>query len=75
MKGPPESLAYSIVIAAIVTLLLWRRFHATLRALAGWWLHIVIDVPSHSADFYPVFVFYPLSDRAFDGVSWNLRRG
>jgi hypothetical protein len=33
--------------------------------------HIVIDVFTHSADFYPTPVLYPLSDRTIDGLAWN----
>lgn len=62
---------HSAVIAAGVTALAlalkWR--HAWV--LAGWWLHIVIDVFTHSADFYPVPVLYPFTQRGFDGLPWN----
>ena len=62
---------HSAVVAAIVTLLLWlprRRFWIP---LAGWWSHIVIDVFTHSADYYAVPVLYPFSERGFDGLAWN----
>jgi hypothetical protein len=39
--------------------------------LAGWWGHIVVDVFTHSADFYPVPVLYPFSYAGFDGIAWN----
>jgi hypothetical protein len=39
--------------------------------LLGWWSHIVIDVFSHSANFYPAPVLYPITQRGFDGVAWN----
>lgn len=64
-------MGHSAVIAAGVTAgaqsLRWR--HAWV--LAGWWLHIVIDVFTHSADFYPVPVLYPLTMQGFDGLAWN----
>ncbi|WP_199232308.1 hypothetical protein [Rubrivivax albus] len=62
---------HSAVVAGVVTAAAvaarWR--HAWV--LAGWWLHIVIDVFTHSADFYPVPVLYPLTMRGFDGLAWN----
>lgn len=62
---------HSALIAGAATLLLWSwRQHLGL-ALAGWWLHIVIDVLTHSADFYPVPVAYPLTQQGFDGLAWN----
>ena len=31
----------------------------------------MIDVFTHSAGYYPVSVFYPFTDWAFDGIAWN----
>ena len=31
----------------------------------------MIDVFTHSADFYAVPVLYPFSERGFDGLAWN----
>lgn len=62
---------HSAVVAGAVTLLarpLWRTAGA---ALLGWWSHIVIDVFTHSAEFYAVPVFYPITMRGFDGIAWN----
>ena len=38
--------------------------------LAGWWSHIVIDVFTHSSEYYPSPVLYPITDRGFDGIAW-----
>jgi membrane-bound metal-dependent hydrolase YbcI (DUF457 family) len=38
--------------------------------LLGWWSHIVIDVFTHSADYYAVPVLYPFTERGFDGIAW-----
>jgi len=62
---------HSAVIAGIVTIIVWRWRRAWLVPLAGWWSHIVIDVFTHSADFYPVPVLYPFTQRGFDGLAWN----
>lgn len=62
---------HSALIAGAVTLLLWPWRRVAGLALGGWWLHIVIDVLTHSAEFYPVPVLYPLTQRGFDGLAWN----
>jgi hypothetical protein len=62
---------HSMVVAGIVTLLVWRMRRAWLVALLGWWSHIAIDIFTHSADYYAVPVLYPFSYRGFDGVAWN----
>ena len=62
---------HSAVVAAVFTLAWWIAARSLSFALFGWWSHIVIDVFTHSADFYPSPVFYPFSARAFDGIAWN----
>jgi len=62
---------HSVVILAALTSMLWllrRRFPIV---LLGWWSHELLDIPTHSADYYAVTLFYPISDRAFDGVAWT----
>ena len=61
------------VIAAAITLLVWATTTSLWIPLLGWWSHIVIDVFTHSADFYPVPVLYPITDKGFDGLAWNTR--
>jgi hypothetical protein len=62
---------HSAIIAAAVTAVVWAWRKALWLPLLGWWSHIVIDVFTHSADFYPVPVLYPITQRGFDGVAWN----
>ncbi len=64
-------LLHSAVVAALVTVVVAWRWQRFWWPLLGWWLHIVIDVFTHSADFYPSPVFYPLTYWGFDGVAWN----
>lgn len=62
---------HSVVVAGLATLLvLWLRPRWR-YALVGWWMHILIDIPTHSAEYYPVSVFYPFSRWAVDGIAWN----
>jgi hypothetical protein len=62
---------HSAVVAALVTLLVWTATRSLWIPLLGWWSHIVIDIFTHSAEFYPVPVFYPFTQRGFDGLAWN----
>ena len=64
-------LGHSAVIAGAVTALAWWWTHALWLPLLGWWSHIVIDVFTHSADYYASPVLYPLTQRGFDGIAWN----
>ena len=63
--------AHSAIIAGAVTLLAYALRRSLWIPLLGWWSHIVIDVFTHSADFYPSPVLYPFTQRGFDGLAWN----
>ena len=63
--------AHSAIVAGAVTLLLWAVRRALWVPLLGWWSHIVIDVFTHSVDYYPSPVLYPITERGFDGLAWN----
>ena len=62
---------HSALSALVVTALVWRLRGAFWWPLLGWWLHIVIDVFTHSAEFFPSPALYPITYWGFDGVAWN----
>jgi hypothetical protein len=64
-------IAHSAVVAGAVTWLVWHLRRAMWIPLLGWWSHIVIDVFTHSADYYASPVLYPFTERGFDGIAWN----
>lgn len=61
---------HSAIVAACVTALTAFLRRAWLLPLLGWWSHIVIDVFTHSKDYYAVPVLYPITDVGFDGIAW-----
>jgi len=63
--------AHSAVVAGAVTAVVWAVQRRLWLPLLGWWSHIVIDVFTHSVDFYPSPVLYPFTQRGFDGLAWN----
>ena len=63
--------AHSAIVAGVITLLLWAVRRSLWIPLLGWWSHIIIDVFTHSADYYPSPVLYPITERGFDGLAWN----
>ncbi len=62
---------HSAIVAGVITLLLWAWMRRLWIPLLGWWSHIVIDVFTHSADYYPSPVIWPITREGFDGVAWN----
>jgi LexA-binding, inner membrane-associated putative hydrolase len=62
---------HSAFVAGFVTLVVWGLRRAPWIPLLGWWSHIVVDVFTHSADYYATPVLYPFTERGFDGIAWN----
>jgi hypothetical protein len=62
---------HSAPIALVVSAATWALRPALWPILAAWWSHIVIDVLTHSNEFYPVPVLYPFTMVGFDGIPWN----
>jgi hypothetical protein len=63
--------AHSAVVAAGASVFVVLATRSLWFPLLGWWSHIVIDVFTHSAAFYPAPVLYPFTYRGFDGIAWN----
>tara|TARA_B100001758_G_C18243013_1_gene521607 strand:+ start:36 stop:518 length:483 start_codon:yes stop_codon:yes gene_type:complete len=40
-------------------------------AMLAWPLHILVDFPFHTADFFPTPILWPLVEVKFDGISWG----
>ena len=62
---------HSVIVAGFFTILAAWKKPKLLFALAGWWLHIALDIPTHSDDYYAVPIFYPLTYWGFNGVAWT----
>ena len=39
----------------------------------GWFIHILMDIPTHTGQLYPTLFLWPLSDWYVDGNSWGTR--
>ncbi len=64
--------SHSLVIWATVFLIVWLIFKRPRYELLGWALHILIDIPSHAAEFFPTPFLFPISDYKFlHGISWG----
>lgn len=63
--------SHSLIIFTVVFILTWKMFKRPVFELLGWPLHILIDIPTHSYEFYPTPVFWPISTAALDGAEWK----
>jgi hypothetical protein len=65
-------LTHSLVVFAVVALVLWFAARDWFWLIWGWALHILIDIPTHSAEFFPTPFLWPISDFMIDGISWGV---
>ena len=81
-RGPPPlhtlpkwlfaayNLTHSLVLFLVVfliVLLITKNFYWPMLA---WAIHILIDIPTHSTRFFPTPFLWPISNYAFNGISW-----
>lgn len=63
--------AHSLIVLGLVTLISFWKVRWLLVPLVGWGLHLALDVPTHSSEYYAVTIFYPLTEWSFDGIAWT----
>lgn len=64
-------ISHSIVVFLFVFFAVWVLYRRPMWELGGWLLHILIDIPTHTYQFFPTPVFWPLFDWKFDGFAWG----
>ncbi len=64
-------ISHSLIVFGAAFFLAWLVFRRPIWELGGWLLHILIDIPTHSAQFFPTPLFWPISHWKFlYGFSW-----
>ena len=61
---------HSLVVFLLVFVLVWVSAKQPVWELSAWGLHVVMDIPLHSADFFPTPFLWPLSEWTFNGWQW-----
>ena len=69
--APLYDVTHSFVTFAVAFAIVWAIRRKPLWAMLAWPLHIVLDIFTHSSDFFPTPFLWPLVDYRFDGVSWG----
>ncbi len=65
------NITHSLVIFALVFLSIRLIIRKPLWIVAGWGLHILIDIPTHSLELFPTPLFWPISNFKVNGVGWD----
>lgn len=64
------ALTHSFIPFLIVFAILffWKREWSFL--ILGWPLHILIDIPTHSTEYFPTPFLWPIADVQYNGLPW-----
>lgn len=62
---------HSLVIFAIVFALAWLLLRHPVYPLLAWLLHIVFDIFTHTASFFPTPFLWPLSNYHVSLINWS----
>ena len=65
------SASHSIILFCFVFGLFFFFIKKPPWTMLGWLLHILIDIPTHSYQFYPTPFLWPISGWKFYGISWG----
>jgi len=65
------SISHSAIVFLIVFGVVFLIFRRPIWELGGWFIHILLDIPTHSYQFYPTPFLWPISGWKFDGFSWG----
>lgn len=64
-------LSHSLIIFGVVFAIVWLIRGMPYWEMSAWGLHILIDIPTHSKDFFPTPFLWPLSDFQISGIPWS----
>ncbi len=62
---------HSLVVFSVVFVLVWLFFERPIYEMFAWMFHILLDIFTHSYEFFPTPFLYPISDFKVNGTSWG----
>lgn len=66
------NVTHSLVIYLLVFAVLWALGKKSFAKLTfGWPLHILVDMPLHTINFFPTPFLWPISNLHIDGTPWS----
>jgi len=66
-----DNFSHSFVIAFLIIGIVSFFKKEFVWPMLAWPFHIVLDIPFHTKDFFPIQFLWPVSDVIFDGISWS----
>ena len=63
--------SHSLIISIIFILIVYKINREISFTMLAWPFHILLDLLTHSIDFFPTPILWPISDYRFDGIPWS----
>lgn len=83
--GPPDvssipsivfvgyNITHSFITVAAVLIVIYLIKKRINLFLYAWPIHILLDIPTHTGEFFPTVFLYPLSDFYINGFNWGTK--
>lgn len=65
------NISHSLIIFALLFFVLWFFTRRPVWESLAWGLHIIMDIFTHSYQFFPTPFLWPVSDLKFNGYNWS----
>jgi len=66
-----DNITHSFIIAFLIIGIIYYFKQELAWPMLAWPFHIVLDVPFHTEELFPIQLFWPLTNYYFDGISWS----
>ena len=63
--------SHSLIIATLFILIVYKINKDFCFPMLAWPFHIVLDFFTHSVQYFPTPILWPISDYRFDGIPWS----
>ncbi len=65
------NISHSLIIAFVFIAIVYFVKKDLTWPMLAWPVHIIVDLFTHSIEFFPTPIFWPLSNYRFDGIPWS----
>ena len=65
------NLTHSLFVWTVAFVLVWQVTKIAPWPMFAWLLHILCDIPTHGASYFPTPFFWPLPTPFVDGIAWS----
>ncbi len=65
------NVTHSLIVFAVVFAIVWLVRRKPFLPMLAWGLHVLMDIPTHSTEFFPTPFLWPFSTFKVNGIPWS----